>query len=230
MKLTYVACAFFVYSAAVTASPTDSAPTLKEVLGGMDHAAAQFHSMSAKITRVKHTAVLNSDDPESGTVYMKKNGAHLQALLDITEPDKKTSVVEGREVQVYYPNMKQVNIYDAGKNGEQLEQFLSLGFGTSGSDLEKTYTMRVVGTETVNGEKTAHLELIPKSPEATKLVKKIDLWIGERNYPVQEKIYEPSGDYDLWTYSDVQINGNVRDQDLKLKLPNGVKRVYPQKS
>jgi outer membrane lipoprotein-sorting protein len=230
MKLTFVACAFFVYGAAVTASPTDSTPTLKEVVSRMDQAATQFHSMSAKITRVKHTAVLNSDDKESGTVYMKKNGARLQALMDITEPDKKTSMVEGREVQVYYPNMKQVNIYDAGKNGEQLEQFLSLGFGTSGSDLEKTYTMRVVGLETVNGEKTVHLELIPKSPEATKLVKKVDLWIGEHNYPVQEKIYEPSGDYDLWTYTDVQINGNVRDQDLKLKLPNDVKRVYPQKS
>lgn len=230
MKLTYVACAFFVYGAAVTASPTDSAPKLKEVLSRMDQAATQFRSMSAKITRVKHTAVLNNDDEESGTVYMKKNGPRLQALLDITKPDKKTSVVEGREVQVYYPNMKQVNIYDAGKNGEQLEQFLSLGFGTSGSDLEKTYTMRVVGTETVNGEKSVHLELTPKSAEATKLVKKIDLWVGEHNYPVQEKIYEPSGDYDLWTYSDVQINGKVRDQDVKLKLPNGVKRVYPQKS
>jgi outer membrane lipoprotein-sorting protein len=230
MKLKYVACAFFLYGGAIAATPSDSAPTLKEVLTRLDQAAAQFHSMSAKITRVKHTAVLNNDDKESGTVYMKKNGPRLQALMDITEPDKKTSVVEGREVQVYYPNMKQVNIYDAGKNGEQLEQFLSLGFGTSGSDLEKTYTIRVVGTETVTGEKTIHLELIPKSSEATKLVKKVDLWIGEHNYPVQEKIYEPSGDYDLWTYTDVQINGNVRDQDLKLKLPNGAKRVYPQKS
>jgi outer membrane lipoprotein-sorting protein len=208
---------------------SETAPSLQDVVNRMDQAAAKFRSMSAKIERTKHTSVLNSDDTESGTVYMKKTVARVEGLMNIIKPDKKTSAFAGREVQIYYPNMKEVDIYDAGKNGEQLEQFLTLGFGTAGTDLEKTYKMRVLGTEVVKGEKTAHLELIPKSGEAKKLVKQIDLWIGERNYPVQEKIFEPSGDYDLWSYSDVQINGDLKDQDVQLKLPAGVKKVYPQK-
>jgi len=223
----YVACAFV--SLCATLGANENPESLQDVVIRMDQAATRFRSMSAKIERTKHTAVLNTDDSESGVVYMKKSGTRLQGLMNITKPDKKTSAFAGREVQIYYPNMKEVEIYDAGKNGEQLEQFLTLGFGTPGTDLEKTYKMRVVGTELINGEKTTHLELIPKSGEAKTLVKQVDLWIGERNYPVQEKIFEPSGDYDLWSYSDVQINPDLKEQDVQLALPAGVKKVYPQK-
>lgn len=227
LKRLYVACAFVSCFAAPAAN--ESGPSLQDVVTRLDQAAAKFRSMSANIERTKHTAVLNSDDTESGVVYMRKNGTQLQGLMNITKPDKKTSAFSGREVHIYYPNMKEVDIYDAGKNGEQLEQFLTLGFGTPGTDLEKTYTMHVKGTEPVKGEKTIHVELIPKSDEAKKLIKQIDLWIGEHNYPVQEKIFEPSGDYDLWSYTDVQINPDLKEQDVQLKLPAGVKKVYPQK-
>lgn len=229
MKPAYVACAFLVCAAAL-GDETGPAPSLQDVVKRLDQAASQFKGMTAKISRTEHTAVLNEDDTESGVVYMKKTGGRLQALMDITQPDKKVSALEGREVQIYYPNMKQVDIYDAGKNGEQLEEFLTLGFGTSGSDLQRMYTMKVKGVETVKNENTVHLELIPKSDEAKKMVSKIDLWIGEHNYPVQEKIYEPSGNYNLVSYNDVQINPpNLKEQDVQLKLPDGVKKNYPQK-
>ena len=227
MKFINAACAFLFCAALVCAS--ENGPSLQDVIGRLDQTAAKFQSMSAKIDRTKHTAVLNSDDTESGMVYMKKNGARVEGLLDITKPDKKTSVFSGHEVQIYYPNMKEVDVYDAGKNGEQLEQFITLGFGTSGRELEKNYTMRALGSATVKGEKAVHLELIPKAAEAKKLIKQVDLWIGDRNFPIQEKILEPSGDYDLWSYSDVQINPELKPQDMKLKLPPGVKTVYPQK-
>src|SRR5579884_2635426 len=165
MKLIYAAFACVLCAAA------ENAPTLQDVVARLDQAAAKFRAMSAKIDRTKHTAVLNSDDVESGMVYMLKNGARVEGKMDISKPDKKTSVFSGHEVQIYYPNMKEVDIYDAGKNGEQLEQFLTLGFGTSGRDLEKNYNMRLVGSDTVKGEKTSHLELIPKAAEAKKLIK-----------------------------------------------------------
>lgn len=222
------ACAVIFCAAAWAAS--ENGPSLQDAISRLDQAAAKFHSMSAKIERTKHTTVLNSNETESGMVYMKRNGARLEGLMDIAKPDKKTSVFSGHEVQIYYPNMKEVDIYDAGKNGEQLEQFITLGFGTSGHDLEKTYNIRVIGNDNLKGEKTLHLELTPKAAEAKKLIKKIDLWIGDNNYPVQERILEPSDDYDLWTYSDLQINPELKEQDLQLKLPPGVKKVYPQKA
>ena len=227
MKSVYRAPIFVFCVAAIAA---DAGGSLQDVVKRLDQAAAGFQSASSKITRTDHTAVLNEDSTQSGIVYMRKSGKGLQARMDITAPDKKSFAFQGREVQIYYPNMKEVDIYDTGKNGEQLEQFLMLGFGTPGSELERSYSVRMVGSETVNGEKAAHLELLPKSGEARKMVKQIDLWIGDRNYPVQEKILQPSGDYSLITYSDVQLNPpNLTEQNVQLKLPSGVKKVYPQR-
>jgi outer membrane lipoprotein-sorting protein len=186
--------------------------------------------MSAKAVRVDHTVVLNSDDKESGTVYMKKTGSSVQGLMNTILPDPKTSVFSGREVQIYYPNMQQVDIYDTGKNGEQLEQFLTLGFGTSAADLQKTYDIKVLPAENINGEKAVHLQLIPKSEEAKKMISKVELWIGEHDYPIREKIYESSGNYHLVSYSDVQINSpSFKDQDVQIKLPSTAKKNYPGK-
>jgi outer membrane lipoprotein-sorting protein len=212
------------------ANDAGSVPPLADVLKRLDRTASQFRTMSAKAERDDHTVVLNSDDKESGTVYMKKTGSTVQGLMNTTWPDAKTSVFSGREVQIYYPNMKQIDIYDTGKNGEQLEQFLTLGFGTSAADLQKTYDIKVLPTENIRDEKAIHLQLIPKSEEAKKMISKVELWIGEHDYPIQEKIYESSGNYHLASYSDVQINSpSFRDRDVQLKRPPGVKENRPGK-
>ncbi len=232
MKFTYASFALLVCALTALANPAGSAPSPKEVVARLDQAAAHFHNMKAQITRKKHTAVLNEDSTEKGTVYMGKtsSGAVL-GRMDISSPDAKQYSFDGRKVQIYLPKEKTVQVYDnLGKNGEQLEQFMTLGFGTSGRDLEKTYNMRVVGMETLGDQNTVHLQLEPKSSDAKKYVEQVDLWITENgSYPVQEKILQSSGDYDLWSYANVQINPNppLKDDDLKLVPPKGVNYVYP---
>ena len=222
-------CVVLACSAAFAARGPQST-ALKDVLSRLDQAAKTFHSTAARISWTKHTAVLNDDSTQTGTAYRAKTAKGLLGRIEIEKPEKKGYAFEGRMVQIYYPNIKEVDIYDAGIHGEQLEQFLMLGFGTSGAELEKTYDIRLVGSETVNGEKTVHLALTPKSAKAKELIKQVDLWISEKgNYPVQEKVLEKSGDYNLISFSDVQINPPLKDSDLKLQLPTGVKKVYPQK-
>jgi len=189
----------------------------------MDTAAASFHAMSADISKTQHTAVLNDNSTDTGSVKMIKTGKGVIALMDIAKPDPKAYEYEGRTVRIYYPNMKQVDMYDVGKSGEQLAgQFFTLGFGTSGKDLEKNYEIQLVGPETLSGQNTTHLTLTPKAGEAQKVIKQVDLWLSDANYPVQEKVLEPSGDYLLFVYKNVQINPSLTAQDVKLKLPNGV--------
>jgi outer membrane lipoprotein-sorting protein len=230
MKSTLAICVVFAGCAMVAASGPQSA-ALKDVLNRLDQAAKLFHSTSAHISWTKHTEVLNDNSTQTGMAYRAKTPKGLLGLFEIVTPDKKAYAFEGRTLQIYYPNIPEVQIYDAGEQGQQLEQFLMLGFGTSGIELERMYEMRIVGPETVKDEKTIHLALNPKSGEAKKLVKQVDLWISERgNYPIQEKVLEPSGDYTLLVFSDVQNNNpSLKDADLRLKLPDGVKKRYPQK-
>jgi outer membrane lipoprotein-sorting protein len=108
-----------------------------------------------------------------------------------------------------------------------------IGFGTSGSELAKDYDMTVLGLEPLKGQpgKFIRMRLLPKSAEAKEYVKSLELWIAEQGdpYPVREKILAPSGDYRLVTYSDLKINPALKADALQLKLPPGVKTVYPGK-
>lgn len=205
---------------------------LDQVLARMDRAAKDFKSMTAQVTYVTHTEVLNENDQESGTIAMKKiHPGEVEGLVDFTSPDRKSIAFEKRTAKEYLPKLKTVQVFDLKKHGEQIDKFIMIGFGTSGSELAKDYDMTVLGTESWQGQPTIHLQLIPKSGDAKQYVQKLELWIpalGEP-YPVHEKIQEPSGDYRLVTYSDLKINPPLPADALKLKVPPGVETVYPGK-
>jgi outer membrane lipoprotein-sorting protein len=116
-----------------------------------------------------------------------------------------------------------------GKDRELLEQFFLLGFGTSRADLQASYNLRLVGPDTVGGQKTERLELIPKSKEVLQHLLKFEMWVAENGYPIQQKFYLGGGDYQVATYSDMKINPDLPDSALKLKTPKNVKREYPQR-
>jgi outer membrane lipoprotein-sorting protein len=150
-------------------------------------------------------------------------------LIDFSDPDPRTVSFAERRVEIFYPKIKTVQVYDLGKYRNLIDQFLLLGFGSSGSELKKNYDMKVSGEEKAGGETTTRLELVPKSASAREHLTKVELWISSAGYPLRQKFHRPSGDYALATYSDLKINTNLSDDTLKLKLPSGVKRQYPQK-
>ncbi len=206
------------------------AEDLDSVLSKIDKAGASFRSMSSDVRRVSHTAVINEDNVDSGTIMLKRPRPHdMRMLVDLTQPDPRTVAFQGRKVEIYYPKIQTVQEFDVGKNKDLLDQFFLVGFGTSRADLENAYTIRLIGPETVEGQKTMRLELIPKSKEVAGHLKKFELWISDAGYPVQQKFYLPGGDYMLMTYSNMKLNPDLPDSALKLHLPKNVKREYPQK-
>jgi len=203
---------------------------LDAVLDRMDRAAAAFKSMSANIRRVSHTAVVNEDNVDSGTILLKRGRGHeVRMLIQLTEPDAKAVEFRDHTVDIYYPKIQTVDEFDVSKFRELLEQFFLLGFGTSRATLQASYSLRLVGADTINGQKTDRLELIPKSKEVLQHLLRLEMWVGDNGYPLQQKFYIPGGDYELATYSDMKINPDLPDAMLKLKLPRNVKREYPQR-
>jgi outer membrane lipoprotein-sorting protein len=204
---------------------------LDAVLSRIDKAGAAFRGMSAKVHRVSHTAVINEDNVDSGTILVKRPKLRdLRMLIDVTDPDPRTVAFQGSKLEVYYPKINTVQEFDvAGKNRELADQFFLIGFGTSRAELQASYTLRYVGPDTIDGQKTDRLELIPKSKDILQHLTKFELWISAAGYPIQQKFYLPGGDYQLATYSDVKINPDLPDSALKLRLPKSVKREYPQR-
>jgi outer membrane lipoprotein-sorting protein len=208
------------------------AQSLDSVLAAMDRSAAAFRGMSASMKRTSYTDVIKESTVDSGSILLKRAGPReMRMLVTLTEPDPKTVALAGKKLEVYYPKIQTVQEYDLGKHRAMLDQFFLVGFGTSGKELASSYTMKLLGSETVAGEKTAHLELVPKSKEVAQHLKKLELWVSESTgYPVQQKFFLPANDYMLVTYTGMKPNPDIPDAALKLKLPKGVKREYPQKS
>ncbi len=214
------------------AAPPASPETLEQVVARMDKAAAEFKSMKAHVTYVTHTDILNEDNTETGTAVMKKvHPGEVEGLVDFVTPDKKTISFQKRRMQVYYPKIKTLQIFELDKYGEQVDKFVMIGFGTSGTELAKDYDMTVAGNEAVNGVAAIRLELKPKSGDARQYVNRIELWVPAEGppYPLREKISQPSKDYRIATYSDLEVNVPLKADELQPKLPAGVKKEYPGK-
>jgi outer membrane lipoprotein-sorting protein len=205
--------------------------TAEEVLAKLDEAAPKFNAMTADLTRVSYTAVIDDKSTESGTIVLKKHGPRdLQAMIDFTKPDPRKVAFRGRKAELFYPKLKTVQEYDLGKRTDLLDQFMLVGFGTTGRELKSNYSVRYGGEETVGGKKAHRLELVPSAADRQKTLKQLDLWIASDGwYPVQQKFLQPSGDYYLFTYENVKLNPSLTDAELNLNLPKGVKREFPQK-
>src|SRR6266446_1539148 len=196
----------------------------------MDRAAQEFKSVSAKMKRLSYTAVIDESSEATGVMRLKRAKGGTTGVVEFSPPEPRIFHFAGRALSVYYPKANTVEIYNAEKYTRTMDQVLLLGFGTSGAELKRSYEVDDGGVQTVGATRATRIELTPRSAELKNLFTRIELWIpeGESN-PVQEKVTQPSKNYELVLYSDLQVNAPLADSLFELKLPAGVKKLYPQK-
>jgi outer membrane lipoprotein-sorting protein len=207
-----------------------AADNTQEVLARLDREAAAFRQVTARLTRATHTAVLNDTTKETGQMWLRRAGKNVLVRTEMADPDPRSYSFDGSTGQLYYPKINTVQIWELGKSRSLVDQLLLLGFGSSGKELAKNYTIAAAGEETVGGRSATRIELTPKSAKLKEQFEKVELWIAPgAGYPIQQKFHQPGGDYYLVTYSDVRINPELPESAFRLKLPADVKREYPQK-
>ena len=210
-----------------------SGPTLEHVLARMDAAAAGFRSMVAEITYTKVTLVVDDKSTEKGTVYFKRRGGKrdFKVLLYFREPAEKLVLFRDGKGWIYRPAIAQVEEYDVSRNREALEQFLLLGFGTPGHQLQKTYHIALAGpgNSQAGAQKTLKLELVPRSAATSRHIRKVELWLSRDTWqPVRQHFIEPSGDYIIVEFTGVKLNAAIPNSRFKLKFRGRVKKIRPQ--
>lgn len=217
--------------ASATAVSAVHAQSLPAVMKRMDAAAPGFRSMTARMDRVTHVAVINDNSAEVATVRVLRGKAkEIRVALNFTEPDNKQVSINDRKVEIFYPKMNTVQEWDLGKYKSLMDQFILLGFGTGGKELQKSYNVKYLKEDTVGGQKCSRLELDPKDPKVRQHYSRFELCIAEAGgHPLLQKLIEPSGNYTGISYSSVKLNADLKPETMALNLPAGVKREYPQK-
>ena len=218
---------FTLSAGARVSAPQQGNWTLEAVLKQLDTQAAEFHSLTADLERTKVTVVVNDKSTESGQIFVRRDD---KMRIDLTQPDPRTILRDGDNFYIYNPKIHRLEEYNLGKKKSLVDQFLLLGFGTSGAELKKGYAVTLQGEESLDNRKVVLLELTPKSDEVRNQLSKIELWIDESTWlPAQQKFYEAgSGDYFIIRYKNMVRNVRIADSRFKPHWPHGTTRVKPQ--
>ena len=212
---------------AATNSSQQGSWTLDNVLKQLDTQAADFRSLTADLERTKVTVVVNDKSTESGKIMVRRDD---KMRIELMQPDPRTILRDGDNFYIYNPKIHRVEEYNLGNKKSMVDQFLLLGFGTSGSELKNSYSITLQAEETLDNRKVVLLELLPKSDDVKKQLSKIKLWIDISTWlPVQQKFYETgSGDYFIILYKNIARNVRIADSEFKAHWPHGTSRVKPQ--
>ena len=214
---------------AQTPAPAVGTAKLENVLENMDKSAAKFTSLIADLDYTKVTVIVNDRSTQNGRILFDKSGGKTRVMIAFTKPAQKYVLFAGGKVSLYQPKIAEVQEYQLSERQDLVEQFLLLGFGTPGTELRKAYEVAFKGSENIAGQDSYLLDLTPKSQKVAAQLTRIQLWISPQNWePVQQKFFEPGGDYVISRYSNMKLNTRISDKEFRLPLKGKVRTVRPQ--
>lgn len=201
---------------------------LSSVLRKLDAAAAGFHSTSAdfKIENLT-TEPIPETEVQTGSVYYERKGATVQMAAHIKQVDSKpvpkTYMFSGGEFKLWEGGA--LNQVTTLSKADKYESYLMLGFGASGKALADKWDMKYDGDETVDGVKTAKLELVAKDPGVRKNLPKVIVWMDTaRGISLKQYFDEGEGQSRTATYSNIKVNGPLPGDAFT--LPTNSKTQY----
>jgi outer membrane lipoprotein-sorting protein len=195
--------------------------TLDQVFAKMDEVAKTLRSVQSDIDRTHVTILVNDKDVSSGKFYYVRQGKEPRVRLDLTKPAIQQLLIDKGKLQIYTPNLKQVQEASLGQHQDKVEMFMALGFGQSSQDLKKNFEVSVAPDEVVEGRKTTVLELKPKN---SSMFKSVQMWMDQQKWvSIQIKTTESSGDYLNLKFYNIKINPRIPESTFILKLPSDVR-------
>ena len=233
-----VAALTLVGASSQESKPADPA-ALDAVLKKMDAVAANFTTAQANFQWETYQKVIDEIvDYQTGVIYYRKSNKQIEMMAEVKRAGSSASsmkdepkfvLLSGGKIRLYQPKTDQITEFDLGKNQSDFESYIVLGFGASGQDLQKNFDVTYMGPETIEGVKTAKLQLIPKSQKVKNTYSQIFLWIDlDRGVSVQQQLFQPQGDYRLAKYSQIKLHDKISDDVFKLKTTSKTQTVTPK--
>jgi outer membrane lipoprotein-sorting protein len=212
-----------------TAAQGERSEDLNGVLAKMDEVAKNFKSAQADFEWDQYQRVVEEHDIQKGQIYFRHTKTGVDAAVKVVSPEPKQVVFKDGKLSLYQPHLHQVTEYNANSSRADVESFMSLGFGASGKDMARNFEIKLDGWETVDGIKTAKLDLTPKQQKLKSSLSRVLLWLDpEKNISMKQQFFEPNGDYRLTHYTNIKVNGKISDDVFRLKTTSDTKVVHAQ--
>jgi outer membrane lipoprotein-sorting protein len=213
-----VVCALAIAGCGVERISAAAQPTpsrLDTVLQQMNAASAKFQSAQADLRQELFTKVVEDTEGQKGIVYfLRKNGTTQMGIKMLPQPAQIVEFKDGT-LRIFNPGTNHIDAYSAsGKNQSLAETFMTLGFGGSGADLRKSWTIDDQGAEQMSdGSKTVpveKLDLVSKDDTIRKNYSHVTIWIDPaRGVTLKQVFFASNGDTRTAFYSNIRLNQPV---------------------
>ena len=196
---------------------------LDAVLRQMDAASARFRSAEAEFKWDLYQRVVRETTTQTGTIYFLKSGSGLEMGAKVNPPEAKTVEYKGGKLRLFDPGQDHLTEMSAGANQATYEGFLTLGFGGSGKDLEKTWTITDQGSEQMSDGaaniKVEKLDLVAKDAGARNTFTHVTIWVDPaRAISLKQMFFTPSEDVRTAVYTHIRYNGKVDAGKFAMKV------------
>src|SRR5213594_3110610 len=102
--------------------------TLDQAFAKMDEVQKRFRSAAADIERTHVTVLVNDKDISSGKFYYARRGKQPRVKLELSKPVPQYLLIDKGKLQLYTPNLKQVQEASISGHQDKVEMFMALGW------------------------------------------------------------------------------------------------------
>lgn len=220
----------------LTATAQQKSPNLDTVLRQLNIASANFKSAQANFRWDVYEKVVRETTSQCGVIYFERHGEATEMGAKVapsptqscsgeaaaTTNGTRTLSYKDGALQMFEPGVNHLTILHAGNNQAMYESFLTLGFGGSGSDLDKAWNIAVQGTEVLkDGTRevtTTKLDLTAKDPAKQNMFSHISIWVDPtQGVSLKQQFFAPSGDYRTTYFDHIRLNQKINESAFAIK-------------
>jgi chaperone LolA len=190
----------------------------KALLVKLQQQRAQMPAITASFSEEKTTRLLAKPLQSSGTIAFQ---APNKFRRELTGANPSTTVCDGSELWIYYPNFKEAEHYTLGQKQFFDDSLAALTAGLNFTDVERFFKVAVAK----DGE-SYRVALTPKSGSLKRIITALTVWLDSEGAIQKTDAILPKGDRLTTTYKGVRA---AKQSDAKFEFapPAGVKVSTP---
>jgi outer membrane lipoprotein-sorting protein len=199
-------------------------PALWNRMLAVDQRSANIIDLTARFEQEKFTALLKKPLLSGGVVRVRGSGMRW----DTNHPEPTVLRLDEREVRIYYPRQKIIEVYGI----EQKLASLAASPLPRLDVLKQHFSFEELAVDeldkSVDPSKYLALKMKPTEPALREHVDEVRVLLDiAGGYLVRLEIIDSDGDRSVIRFSDVKINTGLTGKDLEIKAPADVKIVHP---
>lgn len=199
--------------------PTGVDQKLWDLLVQIDGRGARINDLRADFTQEKFTPILKKPMVSAGQILIKGSAS----LWTTVRPEPTVMRIDDKEVRLLYPKQKVLEIY---KTDEKMGSLAASPFPRL-AVLKKHFTFERMTLQELQGgadeSKYIALRMTPTEPELQKHIDEVDVVLEiATGFVSKAQTKDADGDRMVLSFSNIQINGGLKDRDLEMNVPAGV--------